>query len=217
MSYFKSSIGRKQIMGVAGLAFSLFTLTHMLGNTLIFKGSDAFNSYAHAIITNPLLPVAEIGLVVIFLLHTVLGIWLSIENKAARKTKYALPTNGEKSAEFASKSMKYQGIVIFIFVVYHLATFKYGPHYTTTVNGVEMRDLYKLVFERFSEPLYAGFYIVCMGVLGMHLSHGFSSAFQTMGLNHPMYTPKIRILSILFSLLVAIGFAAQPLYVLLNH
>lgn len=214
MGYFCSSVGRKHLMGVTGLAISLFALSHMLGNTLIFLGSDAYNRYGHALTSNKaFLYAAEIGLLVMFVVHVYLGIKLSIENKSARTQKYALPTNGAKKAEFASKTMVYQGLFLLAFIIYHLITFKYGPHYTTQVDGVEMRDLFQLIVEKFKDPAYVFGYVVSMGFVAIHLSHGFSSSFQSLGFNHPRYTPKIRKLSIAYALLIGIGFSAQPLYV----
>lgn len=214
MRYFSSSVGRKQLMGISGLAISLFSLAHMLGNMSMFLGADAYNKYGHAITSNKLLLyTAEIGLVVMFGIHVYLGIKLSIENKAARKHKYAMPTNGVKKAEFASKSMKYHGMVLLGFLIYHLITFKYGPEYMVNIDGVEVRDLFKLIVEKFHQPAYVVGYVICMIFIGVHLSHGFNSSFQSLGFNHPRYKPKLRKLSIAFALLVAIGFAAQPLYV----
>ena len=214
MGYFSSSVGRKHLMGISGLAISLFSLTHMLGNMIIFLGSDAYNKYGHAITSNKLLLyTAEIGLVVMFGMHTYLGIKLSIENKAARKQKYALPTNGAKKAEFASKSMFYHGMVLLGFLIYHLITFKYGPEYMVNIDGVEVRDLFKLIVEKFHQTSYVVGYVTCMAFIGVHLSHGFNSSFQSLGFNHPRYRPKIRKLSIAFAILVGVGFASQPLYV----
>ncbi|HVK59964.1 MAG TPA: succinate dehydrogenase cytochrome b subunit [Bdellovibrionales bacterium] len=213
MGYFSSAIGRKQIMGVTGLAWSLFVLSHMAGNLLIFVGPDAYNKYSHAIITNPLLYVAEGGLVLTILLHIYNGLRLTFENRAARPTKYAMPTNGEKKARFQSKFMAFHGTLILVFLIYHLITFKYGTHYTTVVDGVEMRDLHRLIMEVFQSPIYVIWYVVCLIGLGLHLSHGFYSSFASLGIFHPRLNPWLSKFGYAYAAIVAAGFIAQPLYV----
>lgn len=217
MGYLSSAIGRKQIMAVTGLAWSLFVLSHMIGNMLIFVGPDAYNKYSHALISNPLIYVAEAGLVITLLIHVWDGIQLTIKNKWARPSKNAMPTNGPKAARFQSKWMIFHGTMILIFVILHLITFKYGPGlgegYVTTVDGVEMRDLHRLVMEVFQSPGYVVWYLLCLVLLGLHLSHGFYSSFASLGFYHPKYSPIINKLGYAYALIVALGFIAQPLYV----
>ncbi len=217
MSYFSSSVGRKQLMGLSGLAISGFILVHMLGNLIIFKGAEAYNNYAYLLTSNKIfLYAAEIGLLFFFLLHIYLGIRLSLENKKANRGKYAYPTHGDKAAEFASKSMKYQGIVLLAFLIWHLITFKYGTYYEVSYGGIVMRDIFRLVLEIFQNPWYVLGYSVCMITVGIHASHGFSSALQSLGFRHPKYDGKIKAASIGFAILVSVGFLSQPLYVFLQ-
>lgn len=218
MSLFCSSIGRKTIMGICGLVWTGFVFAHMAGNLLIFLGPEAYNKYGHAITSNkPLLFVAEGTLIAALLGHVILGLWLFIENKKASPQKYAVPASAAKRARFGSKTMAYQGSIILFFIIYHLITFKYGTVYMVNYEGVEMRDLFRLMVEVFQQPAYVVGYILCLILLGIHLSHGFSSVFQTLGLNHPSYNSCIRKLGWVYAIVVAAGFISQPLYIFLMN
>jgi len=184
----------------------------MAGNMLMWLGPEAYNTYSHALITNPLLPVAEIGLVVFFVAHLGLALSLVWQNKAAKGGRYAV-SGDVKAGGFAAKTMVYTGLLLLVFIVLHLITFKYGPHYTATYHGVEMRDLHRLIVEKFSEPLYVAWYWLSLIVLGIHLSHGFAGTFQSLGIassNHP----TIRKIGWAFAIIVSAGFISQPLYVI---
>lgn len=204
-------------MGVTGLIWSLFVLTHMAANLLIIFDGDAYNKYSHALITNPFLYVAEAGLVITLLLHVVDGLWLTYENRRARPQKYAMPTNGEKKARFQSKFMAFHGTLLLVFIILHLITFKYGEIYVTTIDGVEMRDLHRLVIEVFQDPIYVAWYAVAMVAVGLHLSHGFYSAFTSLGVFHPRLMPALSKFGYLYAFIVAAGFLAQPIYVFAVH
>ena len=200
-------------MGFTGLAWSLFVLSHMAGNMLILVGSDAYNKYSHALTSNPFLIVAELGLLFTLLFHVVDGVWLTLQNKSARPNKYAMSPNGQKSARFQSRFMIFHGTILLVFIVLHLITFKYGHLYTTTVDGVEMRDLYKLVIEVFQQPGYVAWYAVALVAIGFHLSHGFYSAFASLGFYHPRYSPWLSRFGYLYAIVIAAGFLSQPIYV----
>lgn len=213
IGFFSSSIGRKQVMGVSGLVWSLFVLTHMAGNMLILVSADAYNKYGHNLVSNPLLPVAELALVVFLAMHVIDGVWLTIENKRARPQKYAMPTNGKKKARFQSKFMIFHGSLLLVFIITHLITFKYGTHYETTVDGVVMRDLHRLVVEVFQQPGYVFWYAVSMVAVGLHLSHGFYSSFASLGIFHSRFSPMLSKFGYLYAFIVAAGFLSQPIYV----
>jgi succinate dehydrogenase / fumarate reductase cytochrome b subunit len=213
VSYIHSSIGRKQLMAITGLVWSGFVLTHMAGNLFIFVSPDAYNAYGHALVSNPLLPIAEILLVVTLGLHIYDGLLLTFKNKTARPQKYAMPTNGSKSARFQSKWMAYHGSLILVFIILHLITFKYGAHYTTVVHGVEMRDLNRLIIEVFHQPGYVIWYVIALIFVGLHLSHGFYSSFASLGFYHPRYSPWLSKFGYFYAAVVALGFIAQPVYV----
>lgn len=213
VGYFSSAIGRKQIMGVSGLIWSGFVLTHMAANMLILFSADAYNKYSHALISNPLLPIAELALVVFLAMHVIDGLWLTYENRKARPEKYAMPTNGKKKARFQSKFMAFHGSLLLVFIITHLITFKYGTYYETTVDGVVMRDLHRLVIEVFQEPMYVFWYCVSMIAVGLHLSHGFYSAFASLGVFHPKFSPMLSKIGYVYAAVVAGGFLSQPIYV----
>ena len=202
-------------MSLTGLVWLGFVLTHMLGNLLIFVGADTYNSYSHALVSNPFLILAEALLVVTLALHIFSGIKLTIENKLARSQKYAMPSNGEKAARFQSKFMIFHGSILLVFIILHLITFKYGEHYTTTVHGVEMRDIHRLVIEVFQNPIYVAWYCVALISLGLHLSHGFFSSLATAGIYSPKYAGAISKFGYVYAVLVSVGFISQPVYVYL--
>jgi succinate dehydrogenase / fumarate reductase cytochrome b subunit len=109
--------------------------------------------------------------------------------------------------------MIYTGAVLFIFLIIHLKTFKFGPNYTTDVDGVEMRDLHGLVWEVFQSPGYVTWYVAAMVLLGSHLWHGFWSAFQSLGVSHPRYTPIIYGIGIMVAAVLAVGFLGIPIWI----
>jgi len=214
LGFLSSSIGKKYVMGLAGAGWTLFVLGHMAGNLLIFAGPEAFNSYGHAIVSNkPLLYGSEAFLVLCLVTHVVFGVLLTLQNKKAKPSKYAVSANTEKRSSLASKTMAIHGSIILIFIISHLNTFKYGTEYWVEYGGTTMRDLHRLVVEVFSQTEYMVGYVICLILLGFHLSHGASSIFQSLGVNHPRYTPLIKKAGVLYALVVAAGFIAQPVYV----
>ncbi|HMN68342.1 MAG TPA: succinate dehydrogenase cytochrome b subunit [Bdellovibrionales bacterium] len=212
-----STIGRKQIIGLTGLGLSLFVLSHMLGNMLILAGPKAYNEYSHALISNPLIYAAEVGLIVIFVVHLGLALLLQIKNRGARDSRYAVMSNGPKGTSWTQRTLLAQGLVILVFVILHLVTFKYGTHYTADYGKGEIRDLHRLVIEVFNEPGYVIWYVVALVVLGLHLWHGVASVFQTFGAYHPRYQPTIKAISFGYAAFVMFGFLSQPLYVYFIH
>lgn len=211
-AFLSSSIGQKFLVAITGLALSGFVLTHMLGNLLLFVGPDAYNLYGHKLTSTPLIYVAEVGLLVFFITHLGLTIKLTRQNKLSRPLAPAqLPSNPVKKASFASRTMALSGLMILAFAILHLVTFKFGPYYETQVEGVKMRDLYRLVSEEFQKEWYTGFYLVCMVILFTHLSHGFTAAFQSLGLQS-VHNKNLKRAGWAFAVLVGGGFFIQPLY-----
>ena len=204
-----STVGQKQIVALTGLGLSLFVLVHMLGNLLIFIGPEAYNMYSHQLVTNPLIIPIELGLAGLFIVHLGLALRLTFKNAAARQTDYAMAAGGDKATSLVTKTLWHQGIVLLVFVVYHLITFKFGPHYEATYGGVVVRDLYRLVFEVFQSPFYVLGYVLALGVLAFHLSHGLASALQSLGL----YWPRAKCAAQLYAVVVSVGFMLPPLYV----
>lgn len=207
--YFCSSIGRKQLMATTGLLLCGFLITHLLGNFALLVGPDAFNLYAHKLMSmKPFIYVAEIGLAGLFLMHLSLAIKLELENKKARgDARYYMKVKTGKGATLMSSTMPYTGMVLFIFLISHLIHFKYGAYYETTVDGVVMRDLYKVCMEYFANPVGVAWYVLAMICAGLHTAHGFSSAFQSFGWNSPKYFPCTKKLGYIYAISVAGGFA----------
>jgi succinate dehydrogenase / fumarate reductase cytochrome b subunit len=214
--FFLSTIGKKYLMAVTGLVWAGFVLTHMLGNMLILVSANLYNAYGHAIVSNrPLLLVAETVLVLAFVVHVTMAILLTVENRQARPRGYTMSPNGAKGASLASRTMAIQGSLILVFIILHIATFKYGTYYETTVDGVVMRDLHRLIIEVFQQPGYVVWYVICLILLGFHLSHGVGSIFQSLGLRGDNIAHRIRKISLAYGIIVAAGFLSQPVYVFL--
>jgi len=214
--FVKSTVGRKYIMGISGLVWMGFVLSHMAGNMLILVSPDLYNAYGHAIVSNkPLLYSAESVLVLALIVHVATAISLTIENRRAKGTRYAVSASGEKASTLASRTMGMQGSVILAFIILHLATFKYGTHYDTTVNGVQMRDLHRLIVEVFQQPGYVLWYVVALILLMFHLSHGASSIFQSFGFLERKMQKGLRKFAWTYAIIVVAGFLSQPAYVFL--
>ncbi|MFS4458948.1 succinate dehydrogenase cytochrome b subunit [Bdellovibrio sp. HCB2-146] len=207
-----STVGKKYLMGISGLVWAGFVLAHMAGNLLIFVSHDAYNSYGHALTSGKLIYIAEAVLLLALIVHVYTAVSLTISNRAAKEQKYAVAAKGAKRVSLASRTMAVQGSLILVFVIYHLITFKYGTHYETTVNGVVMRDLARLMEEVFQSTTYVVWYVVCLILLGFHLSHGVGSSFQSLGLMEGTYRGTWKKLSYAYAVIVALGFIAQPLY-----
>lgn len=211
-SFLSSSVGQKFLVAITGLGLSGFVLAHMLGNLLLFVSADAYNLYGHKLTSTPLIYVAEVGLIAFFLTHLTLTMKLTRENRISRPvTPSQLPSVAVKRSSFASRTMALSGLVVLSFVILHLVTFKFGTYYETTVDGVVMRDLYRLVAEWFQVEWYTAFYLFCLVLLFTHLSHGFTAAFQSLGLqsSHNHWLQRI---GLAFAVLVGGGFFIQPLY-----
>lgn len=203
-----SSIGKKLLMALTGLSFCIFLFTHLAGNLTLYGGRTAFNTYAEQLHSlGALLLVAELGLLLFALIHVVTGLTLFLQNLKARPVRYQVNKSGG-GRTIGSATMPYTGLLLLLFVVFHLINFSFVDKTGTTI--------YDIVTQAFADPLYVLLYVVAMIVAAIHVSHGLWSAFQTIGANHPKYMPAIRILSILFALVVAFGFGFLPIYLLIS-
>ena len=213
-NFLGSLITTKLIVGVTGILLFLYLILHIAGNLMVFLGRDTFNTYSHALISNPLVVPVEIGLAVVFLIHLLKAVRMTFQNQSARPAKYAKKewAGGISQKSLASSTMVLTGLAILIFVPIHVLTFKYGTFYELE-NGV--RDLYRLEIENLSSPIAVAFYVVMMVVVGLHLWHGVSSSFQSLGLNGPRFTPLIRKIGKVSAVLIAGGFIAITLWVFL--
>ena len=209
-----SSVGSKFLIAFTGLSLLLFLVAHLGGNLLFLLGPDAFNQYSHKLISNPLIYVAEGGLLAVFLVHVLKTTSRFAFNLAARRDRYAVRAwartkNPKSRKSLSSTTMILSGTLTLLFVITHLVTFKFGSYYETS-NG--LRDLYRLELEVFQRPAYVAFYLVCMSVILFHLWHGVSSAAQSFGVNSPRWTPRIVMLGRVLAVLIAGGFFLIPLY-----
>lgn len=219
---FTSSVGKKLIMSLTGIFLITFLPVHLAGNLQLLAGDggEAFNIYADFMSNNAFIQFTAKGLYFFILLHTVLGIVLWFQNRKAAtgKNRYAVNNTKATPAYNASlaKSMAAIGTIIFIFIVVHMAQFwlktKLGTLDPVTYGDVTINDLYTPVYNTFTNLGFVIFYVVAMFFIGLHLKHGFQSAFQTLGLNHKKYTPIIQFLGLAYSILIPLGFAIIPLY-----
>ena len=213
MQFLSTSIGRKILMALTGLALIGFLVVHLSGNLLVFVSPGAFNDYSHKLISNPLIYLAEVGLLVLFVAHFVSGIAVTRRNWAARPVNYQMKTRAGHTSHksVSSTTMIVSGLVVLVFVPLHLYTFKFGPHYEFTEAGV--RDLYRLVIEVFQSPLHVAWYVVAMVVIGFHLWHGFGSGFESLGMS---YRRPLRRFGQLLAVVLAGGFLLIPVVIFLR-
>jgi len=204
---FTSSIGKKLLMAVSGLFYILFLTVHLIGNLTLYGGKDLFNSYAeHLHALEPLLMVLECALVFFAALHILTGLTLFYQNWKARPQRYYKKKRAG-GRTIGSSTMPYTGIILLCFVTIHLLNFTFIDKGDKTI--------FEIVSDAFAQPAYAFFYFVCMVLLAIHVSHGFWSAFQTIGFNHPKYMPIIKGACVVFSLIVGIGFGSIPIFMFL--
>jgi succinate dehydrogenase / fumarate reductase, cytochrome b subunit len=188
---FSSSVGTKILIGVTGLALFGYLLIHIAGNLIVFLGPAAFNRYAFVMeYGNPLLPVIEIGLLLIFLLHVYKAVTMFLGNQAARPVRYVRKHSAGRPSRksIASSTMIASGLWLLIFIVIHVKAFRFSPEYEWPAGG---RDLYRQEMETFANPIMVGFYVLSMIVVGSHLWHGVSSAFQSLGADNEKWTPRL--------------------------
>ncbi len=209
-----SSVGKKLFMSISGIFIIVFITVHMSGNTLLFKDDDglAFNDYSSFMSTNTVIQFASKINYAIILLHVIYALILTKSNSAARPQGYDIKA-GNVSSTWASRNMGFLGTIILIFLLIHLRGFWYEMHYGNLgldANG--NKDLYTLVATSYSQWWYSAIYVVSMLALAFHLSHGFSSAFQTLGLNHVKYNAFIKVVGLLFSIIIPLIFALMPIY-----
>ncbi len=216
MSFFTSTIGRKFIMALTGICLMGFVLAHLIGNFQVFLGQDAFNAYAAFLksIPGPLWA-ARLGLLFVFILHLATALSLQKTNRSARKERYKKPATVQATP--SSLYMMETGIVILLFVLFHLAHFTFGfiqPEYFHLMDAKGRHDVYSILVHGFQNAAFSGAYLFCLLVLAVHLHHAFQSVVQTLGLNHPVYTPALRKIGAAFAIFVFLGYGSIPLAVL---
>ncbi len=215
MRLFSDSIGRKAVMAVTGLLMVVFLIGHLLGNMTIFKGAAGINAYAEGL--HKLAPVVwgnriVMGLAII--LHVILAIQVTLENWAAKPDKYAVSRS--LRATFASKNMIWTGIIVAIFVGYHLVQFTFRPGVVLGMDAAGRLDVFTMVATAFASVLIAAVYVVAMVAVFLHLTHGIQSLFQTSGLSNAIMLPRYGIVGKLLSAIFLIGFGSIPVVILIG-
>jgi succinate dehydrogenase / fumarate reductase cytochrome b subunit len=223
LRFFSSSIGRKWVVALTGIALFGFVVGHLLGNLQVFLGAEAINRYgAFLQSTGELLWLVRIGLLVMVVLHIVFTIKLRLENRAARDSRYAV--KNYRAATFSARWMALSGLMVLFFIIYHLL------HFTVQVPAVNLispslnfvdlhdakarHDVYEMMVRGFRVPVVSAFYLLSVGLLAMHLNHGIMSMAQTLGLNSGKLRPVWEKGGPAFSWLIFLGYASIPVAVL---
>ncbi len=205
--FFNSSIGKKYIMAISGLMLCGFLLVHAVGNTTIFWGSDAFNSYArHLYSLGFFIYVFEVCLFSLFLIHILTGVSLFLQNRKAKGSQYAVKKSAGGSS-IASSTMLYTGLTILAFTVIHLLDFRFVPDgvlISTTVGSV------------LQNPVYTFLYGTAMLAVGLHISHGIWSSLQSLGINHPQYNGLILAINWAVTIFITAVFLIIVVLLLIN-
>lgn len=215
---FSSSVGTKLLVGVTGLLLVAYMVLHLAGNVLIFLGRDTFNQYSHTLISNPLIVPIELGLLLVFLVHIYKTVTMWMRNKAARPVRYQKKElAGHTSRKsLASSTMIASGLLVMVFVAIHVKQFKFGTFYLASGSNT-VRDLYRTEIEVFRNPLWVAFYVIATLLVALHMRHGISSAFQSLGLEHPRYTRRIVEIGIAVAVIIGGGLALIPIWAYLTH
>ena len=209
-----SSIVRKFIMALSGLFLIIFLITHLVINSLTLASSkDLFNEAAHFMATNPIIYAMQYVLALGFIIHIGMGIKLTIQNKRARSQEYVY-NKMSKNTDLSSRSMIVSGGLVIVFLALHLRDYFYQMKFVGLPEG---STDYDLVVNLFTNPYYTAVYVIAFIVLGIHLNHGFKSAFQSMGANHKKYNPLIKIVSTAYSIVIALGFSTIAIFHFINQ
>jgi succinate dehydrogenase / fumarate reductase cytochrome b subunit len=227
---FKSSLGKKYVMAVTGFMLFLFVLGHLAGNLQIFLGPEAINRYGHFLQSNPeLIWPARLGLLLMVGLHIWSATIISLENKAARPVGYEVYQ--PVGSSYASRTMLVGGSIVFVFIVYHLL------HYTAEVQYLnftgqdfgafmeklpgqvpaERHDIFKMMVVGFSNVWVSGFYVLGLALLSLHLSHGASSMFQSLGWKNEAYRPFLDNAAPVVAVVIFLGYTSIPVAILCGY
>ncbi|MBA2662330.1 MAG: succinate dehydrogenase cytochrome b subunit [Bradymonadaceae bacterium] len=222
-----SSIGRKFVMSISGIALVGFIISHVLSNMTLYLGPEGgvmLNEYGAFLASfGPLLVVAEIGLAAVFIIHIVWAIRITLRNKAARKQNYAsgvVTKGGPSHLSLVSRSMIVTGLVLFVFLIVHIWQFRIGKVGRTDdveIGGVAASNLYAIAIEVFTQPINVAFYTLVMLFLGAHLSHGIWSSLQSMGLMKPAWSKPLYAVGALIGILLAAGFLFIPIFIYITQ
>jgi succinate dehydrogenase / fumarate reductase cytochrome b subunit len=205
-------------MALTGLGLVGFVIAHLIGNLLVYAGPDALNAYAQKLQElGPLLWIARGGLLFIFILHVRCALKLTLINRSARPSSYSYKDTIQ--ASYASRTMPMSGLILLAFILFHLAhfTFHYVDHdIGQYVDSLGRHDVYKMVVLGFSDPLSVLLYVIAMALLGLHLSHGLASLFQSLGINHPTINNCLRKAAPGIAWFIALANISMPVSILLG-
>jgi succinate dehydrogenase / fumarate reductase, cytochrome b subunit len=216
LTLYRSSIGKKAVMALTGLIGIGFVVLHMIGNLKVFLGAQAFNDYAAFLRTfgEPVLPystvlwIIRLVLLGAVVLHVTAAYQLTRMDWAGRPVRYA--HRKDVQATFASRTMRWGGVIIVLFLIYHIAHITLGIVHPSFEEG----NAYHNFVAAFQVWWVTLLYVAAMLALGLHLYHGFWSMFQTLGWNSRTYNRLLRGLALLIALVLTVGFVAGPLGVL---
>jgi succinate dehydrogenase / fumarate reductase cytochrome b subunit len=217
--FLTSSIGQKLIMSLTGIFLILFLIVHLSGNLqlLAHDGGESFNIYAAFMSENPFIRVISIGLYTFILLHTIQGLALALQNRSA-KGSYAGKGHAA-GASWNSRNMAFLGILIVAFLCLHMGDFWVKMRFTDQLPMVQypghdepVQDIFTRVHVAFQQPWIIIVYVIGVVALMLHLIHGFQSTFQSLGINHKKYTPVLKGLGWIYSIIICLGFALIPVY-----
>ena len=217
--FYRSSIGKKMIVALTGVILMLFVIGHLLGNLQIFLGPRWVNDYAqHLRDLGPLLWAVRIILLVAVFLHIYFTVSLALDNRRARPHGYK--KRDYIKASYASRHMVVSGLVVLAFIVFHLLHFtarRFNAHFSMLKNDpLNHYDVYSMMVYGFQNAYVSAFYIIGLFLLTLHLTHGASSFFQSLGLNDKKLTPQLALGARIFAWLLFIGYTAIPVAVLLG-
>jgi succinate dehydrogenase / fumarate reductase cytochrome b subunit len=218
--YLRSSVGRKQIMGLSGILLYGFLLVHLVGNVGLLSGPEYFNKYGYLMLhtlKKVVVPI-EFFLLGAFLLHLILGFKVTAENRAARPDRYAVRASkspGRGPFNFFGAYMAASGVWLLVFVLVHVPHFRldaYRAAPMVSYDGVEMRDLYTEALRSFASGWFTLFYVASFAMLLAHLAHGVQSSLQSLGINHPRYNAALKAASYAYAVVICGGFAALAVW-----
>jgi succinate dehydrogenase cytochrome b subunit len=218
-AFYRSSVGKKMIVAITGIILILFVIGHLLGNLQIFIGPDWINGYSeHLRDLGPLLWLVRLFLLAAVILHIWVTVQLAIENRRARPEHYR--DRHYVKADFASRHMVMSGIIVLAFIIYHIA------HFTVRVTDRRFGllkhdplghyDVYSMMVYGFQNYFVSAFYVIGLFLLALHLSHGSSSFFQSLGFNDKKLTPRLALGGRIFAWLLFIGYTSIPIAILLG-
>jgi succinate dehydrogenase / fumarate reductase, cytochrome b subunit len=212
---YRSSLGKKYVMAITGFLLFLFVIVHMLGNLQVYIGANAMNAYAELLKSKPaLLWTARSGLFIVAVLHIWSALQVAAENRAATPHPYA---EGKPIATYAARTILVSGLIVLAFIVYHLMHFTFGvtnPEFMEMHDPLSRHDVYGMVVHAFQNPYVSVFYIISMGLLCLHLSHGVSSLFQSLGIRRRSTLAAFNRFAQISAIVIFIGNCSIPISIL---